>query len=56
MRLARRVYEASRVQQLRFQGAYVGGGVDEVRGGLPDGCLARASGGHCTLASCPCDP
>jgi hypothetical protein len=33
VRLARRVYEASRAQQLRFQGVYVGGGVDEVRGG-----------------------
>lgn len=38
MRLARRVFEASRAQQLRFQGVYVGGGVDEVRSrGASDG-------------------
>ena len=31
VRLARRVYEASSNQQLRFQGVFVNGGVDEVR-------------------------
>ncbi len=30
MRLARHVFEASRVQQLRFQGVFVNGGIDEV--------------------------
>ncbi len=34
VRLARRVYEASATQQLRFQGVFVNGGVDEVRAGL----------------------
>ena len=33
MRLARRAYEASRSQQLRFQGVFVNGGIDEVRCG-----------------------
>lgn len=37
MRLARQLFEARRTQQLRFQGVYVGGGVDEVR--------RRAAGG-----------
>ena len=32
VRLARRVFEASRAQQLRFQGVFVNGGVDEVGG------------------------
>lgn len=48
MRLARQVFEASRAQQLRFQGVYVGGGVDEVRSWVLvmwlAGCARRLQG------------
>lgn len=37
VRLARRVYEARRDSPLRFQGVFVGGGVDEVRAGWSRG-------------------
>lgn len=62
VRLARRVYEASQGQALRFQGVYVGGGVDEVRWGGGGGpALGAAGWGACCdcitcLACPPCRP
>ena len=55
VRLARRVYEASRAQQLRFQGVYVGGGVDEVRGRRLAAALQRLDiiSVLCQLAAVP---